>query len=96
MLCGNLWVCFNRDKNRNNTPTSDYSHIAFTVTEEMFETVSSKILASGSKQWSTNRSDGKSLYFLDSDGHKLEIHVCGWQSRIEALKQSQNDNLIIY
>lgn len=88
LICGDLWICLNLDKNRREIPSPDYSHIAFTVSEKMFESISKTIIDSGSKQWSKNQSEGKSLYFLDPDGHKLEIHVGGWQSRIEALKKA--------
>lgn len=30
----------------------------------------------------------ESLYFLDPNGHKLEIHVGTWQSRIEVKKEN--------
>jgi catechol 2,3-dioxygenase-like lactoylglutathione lyase family enzyme len=96
LLCGDLWVCLNLDKNRKTNPDPDYTHVAFTVSEEMFESISKIILDSGAKQWSKNRSEGKSLYFLDPDCHKLEIHVGGWQSRVEALKQSVDDQLVIF
>lgn len=33
-----------------------------------------------------NTSPGKSLYFLDPDDHKLEIHVGDWKARIAAKK----------
>lgn len=31
------------------------------------------------------------LYFLDPDGHKLELHVGDWKTRIEA-KKTHPDN----
>jgi hypothetical protein len=40
----------------------------------------------GDKIFKESFSEGDSLYFLDPDGHKLEIHVGNWQSRIEAKK----------
>ncbi|NER83349.1 MAG: glutathione transferase, partial [Leptolyngbya sp. SIO1D8] len=37
-------------------------------------------------QWQNNRSEGASLYILDPDGHKLELHVGDWRSRLTAAK----------
>ena len=35
-----------------------------------------------------NHSEGESFYFLDPDGHKLEIHVGDWQSRLTTKRQN--------
>jgi DUF1016 N-terminal domain len=40
----------------------------------------------GAKVFKYNTSPGQSLYFLDPDDHKLEIHVGNWKSRIDAKK----------
>ncbi len=83
-LVGDLWFCLNVDKNR--VPNPCYTHYAFTVTQEQFDKVCEVIKACGAEIFKENTSPGESLYFLDPDGHKLEIHVGNLQSRIEAKK----------
>lgn len=78
-----LWLCLSCD-----TPSAseDYSHIAFDVSDADFSAMKEKITRSGAVLWKQNKSEGKSLYFLDPDGHKLELHVGSLQSRLEELK----------
>lgn len=83
-LVGDFWFCLNVDQNRVANPC--YTHYAFTVTKERFDKVCSAIIASGAQIFKDNTSPGESLYFLDPDGHKLEIHVGNWQNRIDAKK----------
>ena len=77
-----FWFCLNVDENRVASPC--YTHYAFSVMPENFELMISKVKASGALIFKENSSPGHSLYFLDPDGHKLEIHVGDWQSRIKA------------
>jgi len=42
----------------------------------------------------TNKSEGQSLYILDTDGHKLEIHVGDLKSRLKSLKIRPYKNLV--
>jgi hypothetical protein len=35
-----------------------------------------------SRLWKENTSEGDSLYFLDPDGHRLELHVGSLDSRL--------------
>lgn len=83
-LVGDFWFCLNIDKRR--LPNPCYTHYSFTVTKEQFNRMSDLIISSGAEVFKDNTSPGESLYFLDPDGHKLEIHACNWQNRIEAKK----------
>lgn len=83
-LVGDFWFCLNIDANRKPNPC--YTHYAFTVSKNDFNTMSERIATSGATIFKDNTSPGDSLYFLDPDGHKLEIHVGDWQTRIAAKK----------
>jgi catechol 2,3-dioxygenase-like lactoylglutathione lyase family enzyme len=81
-----LWFCLDRDSNRQMTSCS--THYAFTVSPEDFKAKSEHIINSGAFLFKENISPGESLYFLDPDGRKLEIHVDDWKSRLKAKKEN--------
>jgi catechol 2,3-dioxygenase-like lactoylglutathione lyase family enzyme len=83
-LVGDFWFCLNLDLNVK--PNSDYTHYAFSLTLENFKILSEKLIDAKVEIFKQNSSEGDSLYFLDPDGYKLEIHVGNWQSRITAKK----------
>lgn len=83
-LIGNFWFCLNIDLARKSQPC--YTHYAFSVSSEYFEIMANKIKNSGAHIFKENISPGESLYFLDPDGHKLEIHVGNQEARIAAKK----------
>ena len=85
-LAGDFWFCLNVDKNIHQN--KDCSHVAFSVANDSFVSLDSKIRSSGSKIWKENISEGQSLYFCDLDDNKLEIHVGDWKSRLESMKSS--------
>lgn len=84
---GCLWFCLDYDREQARQPSPCSSHIAFSVSAENFMPLSARIMAAGMPSFKENSSPGESLYFLDPDGHKLEIHVGDWRSRIEAKKK---------
>lgn len=88
---GEIWLCLSRDE-----PCSkaDYTHIAFDISPNDFKAFSSRVLSSGVEVWKQNKSEGQSLYILDPDGHKLEVHVGSLGSRLEALHSKPYSGLV--
>jgi len=82
-----LWLCLTLDEHRGTEPHPEYTHYAFTVTGNGFAPAVEHLRAHGVEEWRQNRSEGDSFYFLDPDGHKLEIHVGDLNSRLEACRQ---------
>lgn len=85
LTAGDTWIALNKDPKVSKTKRSDYSHIAFTCYESDFNSLKSKLLANNCKEWSKNKSEGNSFYFVDPDGHRCEIHVGDLQSRLTEL-----------
>lgn len=83
-LVGDFWFCLNVDLTRQPSPC--YTHYAFSISQENFQDMAKKIAEAGAHIYKDNTSPGESLYFLDPDGHKLEIHVGNYQTRIAAKK----------
>lgn len=82
-----LWLCLSRDPLRNAAPAADYTHYAFTCDATDFPSLVAGLRAANVPAWRDNRSEGDSFYFLDPDGHKLEVHVGDLASRLAACRQ---------
>ena len=93
LLAGDMWIVLILDENLGKQPPADYSHIAFTVSEDNYDKFSSAIIRSGAKIWQENATEGKSLYFLDPNHHKLEIHASNLDNRIKHDKKKPWDGL---
>ncbi|WP_431689495.1 fosfomycin resistance glutathione transferase [Hahella sp. NBU794] len=93
LSAGELWLCLSLDASR---PSGDYSHIAFDIAEKDFPLMRETLNQAGVKQWKQNRSEGDSLYVLDPDGHKLEIHVGSLQSRLRSLREEPYEGLQLF
>jgi catechol 2,3-dioxygenase-like lactoylglutathione lyase family enzyme len=88
---GELWLCLSVDDAK---PSQDYSHIAFAIAAQDFPAAQTTVRGAGVREWKTNRSEGDSLYILDPDGHKLEIHCGDLHSRLEALRAQPYAGLV--
>lgn len=82
-----LWFCLDYDRKGVRVLSPCSTHYAFSVSAEDFDKMSERIMESGAICFKENTSPGKSFYFLDPDGHKLEIHAGDWRSRVAAKKE---------
>ena len=89
LTAGPLWLCLSHDPETRSAPHPDYTHVALDVAAEDFAAVADRITGSQATIWKDNRSEGESLYFLDPDGHKLELHVGTLESRLAAMEASR-------
>lgn len=87
-----LWLCLSLDPATR--PSGDYTHYAFTVTH--FAQARQHLLDAGVTVWKDNHSEGDSLYFLDPDGHRLEIHNGDLHSRLTACRQHPYMDMVFF
>lgn len=96
LVAGEDWICLSLDRQARTEPVADYTHLAFSIPAAKFIARCALIRAHGAPIWKDNLSEGDSLYFLDPDGHKLELHVGGLGNRLAALRERPYDGLILY
>ena len=87
---GDIWFCLSCDEAK---PGQDYSHIDFDIAAADFDIMCAKLRAVNVVEWQQNQSEGCSLYLLDPDGHKLEIHSGNLASRLAFLKSKPYQGL---
>ncbi len=85
-LAGELWFCLNVDHLRADEPWPEYTHIAFDILPTDFDAMVKKLAAHQIPIWKENKSEGASIYILDPDQHKLEIHATTLQDRLVAMR----------
>jgi len=93
LVAGDLWFCLSCD---DSIPSKDYSHIAFNISDNNFSRLKSKLINANVDIWKLNKSEGQSVYILDPDGHKLEIHTGSLVDRLKSLKASPYDELQLF
>ena len=84
---GALWLSLDLDRESVRRPSDCNTHVAFSVPQEMFTSFVQRLVACGVTPYKENTSPEDSFYFLDPDGHKLEIHTGTWQSRLAIRKK---------
>ena len=85
-LAGDLWFCIEEDHAVRTSELPEYTHFAFSADQESFKLIRQRILDANVKIFKSNQSEGDSIYFVDPNGHKLEIHVGDWKSRLTAYR----------
>jgi catechol 2,3-dioxygenase-like lactoylglutathione lyase family enzyme len=91
LTLGEVWFCLSWDQVK---PSQDYCHIALDIAEHDFNTFAERLRAADVIEWKQNTSEGESVYFLDPNGHKLEIHSGNLQSRLQSLKLTPYKGLV--
>jgi len=87
-LAGEAWLCLHLSQEPVVRSPQDYTHLAFSVSQENFDSMVERLTREGVISFKENISEGDSFYFLDPDANKLELHVGDWQSRIAAKKKA--------
>jgi catechol 2,3-dioxygenase-like lactoylglutathione lyase family enzyme len=93
LLAGDMWLALVVDPAVHTAPLPEYTHIAFSVPPERFAALAGRLRAAGVPEWQQNWTEGESLYFLDPDGHKLEIHASDLAARLQSARTRPWDGL---
>ncbi len=94
LAAGDFWISLILDKAAGEaTNNSSYTHTALSVPPDQFATLREKLIAHDAEEWQTNSSPGESFYFLDPDGHKLEIHARTLADRLTWLRENPKPGL---
>jgi glutathione S-transferase fosA5 len=96
LRAGSDWLCLALDDAARGKPLPEYTHLAFTVSQADYTLLEQRLKKTGVALWQRNHSEGESLYFLDPDGHKLEIHASDLNARIRALRSAAPEGLVIF
>jgi catechol 2,3-dioxygenase-like lactoylglutathione lyase family enzyme len=93
LRAGSLWPALEVDDQVRTGPLPEYTHVALDVAAKDFDGLAARIRASGAGIFKENVSEGPSLYFLDPDGHKLELHVGDLETRLSGSFASPAERL---
>lgn len=90
---GTLWLALVVEDNARSGPLPEYTHLAFDVAAADFPAMADRVKQAGADVFQDNSTEGESLYFLDPDGHKLELHVGSLATRLEEMRRAPWDGL---
>jgi metallothiol transferase len=93
-----LWIALNEEDVDRSTPNRTYTHIAFTLEEEEYETTLLRLQALQVEILpgrSRDEKDKKSIYFLDPDGHMFEFHTGSLEDRLDYYR-ADKEHMIFY
>jgi len=93
---GEDWIVLILHPETREEPLPEYTHLAFSVSPALFGEASKRLREAGVEVWQENQTEGESLYFLDPDGHKLEIHASDLERRLEANKRNPPPGMRFY
>lgn len=82
---GTLWLALVVDPEVRLGPLPEYTHAAFSVAPSELQLLADRLTCAGVARWQEPEGSD-SFYFVDPDGHKLELHCGNLQSRLAARK----------
>ena len=91
LTAGDTWLCLSLGVPK---PARDYTHVAFSVGEEELSKLRSRLRQLGVEEWKQNSSEGNSVYILDPNGHRLEVHCGTLATRLADLEKSPYKGLV--
>jgi catechol 2,3-dioxygenase-like lactoylglutathione lyase family enzyme len=89
---GTFWLALVADSEVRRGPLPEYSHLAFSVAPDDLQILKEILIRAGVAQWQEPATP-HSFYFLDPDGHKLELHSGDLQSRLRDRGRVENHAL---
>lgn len=92
---GQLWLCLSVDAAVSESVRADYTHMALDVREGDIDAFARRLQGEGGI-WKENRSEGASLYILDPDGHKLELHAGSLSSRLAHYRRNPRSGMELF
>ncbi|HNV68137.1 MAG TPA: VOC family protein [Candidatus Ozemobacteraceae bacterium] len=96
LRAGAVWIALFVDDAVRSAPHPDYTHTAFGVSSAGFAELAARVLGCGAEVWQQNQSEGASLYVLDPDGHRLELHVGDLEDRVRSLRANPPPGLQVF
>jgi glutathione S-transferase fosA5 len=92
---GTLWLALVVDSGVRRGPLPEYSHVAFTVAASELPSLAGLLTKAGVARWQeADHSD--SFYFIDPDGHKLELHAGDLRGRLAGRGALNEPGVFIY
>ncbi|WGK62283.1 fosfomycin resistance glutathione transferase [Halopseudomonas sp. SMJS2] len=93
LTAGDTWICLSVGEPE---PANDYTHVAFSIGESELAELHARLQQAEIKEWKQNTSEGGSLYLLDPNGHRIELHCGTLATRLAGLEQSPYKGLVWY
>ncbi len=90
-----LWLALVVDNNIQPVPSQDYSHVAFSASPSALPILVKKLKAAGVVCWQ-EADTIESFYFLDPNGHKLELHSGDLRRRLAARATAHEPGVAIF
>ncbi|MEP6672231.1 MAG: VOC family protein [Chthoniobacter sp.] len=92
---GTLWLALVVDPAVRRGPLPEYSHAAFSVGPAELGLLAERLTGAGVTRWQ-EPGQADSFYFLDPDGHKLELHAGALEGRLAARAALAQSGVVIY